>query len=143
MIWSKAFVMERERYDGGDIAHLLLKCGERLDWNRLVARFGPHWRVLLNHLILFGYIYPSERHRIPNVLLRDLLSRLEVELAAPIPADPSCHGSLLSRTQYRVDIEKLGYKDARLAPDGKMSPQETHEWTAAADIEEQKDGRPL
>jgi hypothetical protein len=143
MIWSKAFVMERERYDGGDIAHLLLKCGERLDWNRLVARFGPHWRVLLNHLILFGYIYPSERHRIPNVLLRDLLSRLEVELAAPIPADPSCHGSLLSRTQYRVDIEKLGYKDARLPPDGKMSPQETHEWTAAADIEEQKDGRPL
>ena len=27
MIWSKAFIMERERYDGADIAHLILACG--------------------------------------------------------------------------------------------------------------------
>ena len=46
-IWSKAFVMERERYDGADVAHLILAHGERLDWKRLLARFGPHWRVLL------------------------------------------------------------------------------------------------
>ena len=61
MIWTKAFVMERERYDGGDVAHLLLKCSEQLDWHRLVSRFDSHWRVLLSHLILFGYIYPSEK----------------------------------------------------------------------------------
>jgi hypothetical protein len=29
---SKAFIMERERYDGGDIAHLLLARAEQLDW---------------------------------------------------------------------------------------------------------------
>jgi hypothetical protein len=139
MIWSKAFVMERERYDGGDIAHLLLKCGERLDWNRLIARFGPHWRVLLSHLILFGYIYPSERRRVPQAPLRDLLSRLELESAEPARPDQSCNGPLLSRSQYRVDIEKLGYRDARLAPDGKMSREQTAEWTAAADAEERKD----
>jgi hypothetical protein len=138
MIWSKAFVMERERYDGGDVAHLLLKCADRLDWHRLVSRFGPHWRVLLSHLILFGYIYPSERQRIPHRVVQDLLGRLDHELTVATPADQACQGPLLSRSQYRPDVEKMGYKDARLAPDSKMSPKETMDWTAAADAEEQK-----
>jgi hypothetical protein len=138
MIWSKAFVMERERYDGGDVAHLLLKCAERLNWPRLVSRFGPHWRVLLSHLILFGYIYPFEKQRIPQEVIGELLRRLDADLTAPILADPACQGSLLSRTQYRVDIEKMGYKDARLLPDSKMSPEETTDWTAAGDAEERK-----
>jgi hypothetical protein len=55
-IWSKAFVMERERYDGADIAHLLRASAERLDWHRLLERFDAHWPVLLSHLILFGFI---------------------------------------------------------------------------------------
>jgi hypothetical protein len=138
MIWSKAFVMERERFDGGDIAHLLLKCGQRLDWRRLLDRFGAHWRVLLSHLILFEYIYPAEKHRVPVSVLRELLERLESELAAPVPADPSCRGPLLSRTQYRIDVETLGYRDARLPPSGKMSAQETVDWTTAGDGSEQK-----
>jgi hypothetical protein len=61
MIWSKAFVMERERYDGADIMHLLLACGKNLDWPRLLSRFERHWRLLLSHLVLFGFIYPGER----------------------------------------------------------------------------------
>jgi len=60
MLWSKAFIMERERYDGADVAHLLRCCAEELDWQRLLARFGEHWRVLLSHLVLFGYIYPAQ-----------------------------------------------------------------------------------
>jgi hypothetical protein len=135
MIWSKAFIMERERYDGGDIAHLLLTCGNRLDWDRLVDRFGSHWRVLLSHLILFGYIYPSERSLVPAPILRLLLARLEDELGAPDDAQ-FCRGPLLSRSQYRVDVERLGYRDARILPEGNMSPQETAHWTAAADAEE-------
>src|SRR5262249_25130047 len=60
MIWSKAFVMERERYDGADIAHLIRACGARLDWQRLIARFGSNWLVLWSHLLLFRFIYPGE-----------------------------------------------------------------------------------
>lgn len=138
MIWTKAFVMERERYDGGDVAHLLLKCSEQLDWHRLVSRFDSHWRVLLSHLILFGYIYPSERQRIPEHVVEELLRRVDNESTALTPADQACQGPLLSRIQYLPDVEKMGYKDARLAPDSKMSPEETIDWTAAADSEEQK-----
>src|SRR4051794_7904920 len=40
IIWMKAFIMERERYDGADISHLLYSGGEKLDWQHLVHRFG-------------------------------------------------------------------------------------------------------
>src|SRR4051812_40157642 len=63
ILWMKAFVMERERYDGADIAHIIESCAEKIDWQHLVQRFGPDWRLLLSHLLLFGYIFPSERNR--------------------------------------------------------------------------------
>src|SRR5215470_17194324 len=46
MLWSKGYVMERERYDGADIVHLLRACSAQFDWQRLLVRFGTHWRVL-------------------------------------------------------------------------------------------------
>ena len=79
-LWSKAFVMERERFDGADVAHIILAYGERLDWGRLRERFGAHWRVLLAHLVLFGFIYPSARSRVPVAVMEELLGRLTPEL---------------------------------------------------------------
>src|SRR6266496_6761297 len=76
MIWMKAYIMERERFDGADIAHILQSCAEKLDWQYLIHRFGPDWRVLLSHLVLFGYIYPSERDKIPTAVVDDLIGRL-------------------------------------------------------------------
>ena len=61
MIWSKAFIQERERFDGADVLHLLREVGPSLDWPRLLMRFGDYWRVLLSHLILFGFVYPDKR----------------------------------------------------------------------------------
>src|SRR5262245_46506534 len=59
MIWSKSYVLERDRYDGADIAHLLRARGEGLDWERLYRVFGEHWHVLFRHLMLFRFSYPS------------------------------------------------------------------------------------
>jgi len=133
MIWSKAFVMERERYDGADIAHLFRSCGERMDWRRLLQQFEPHWRVLFTHLILFGFIYPTERSLIPDWLMRELLGRLENEIEVAAQKPKLCQGTLLSRTQYLKDITDWGYEDARLRPFGTMTPEEAARWTAAAD----------
>ncbi|HYD80760.1 MAG TPA: hypothetical protein VEC06_13200 [Paucimonas sp.] len=131
MIWSKAFVMERERFDGADVAHLLRACGDRLDWERLRWRFGPHWRVLLSHFILFGFIYPGRRDALPVHIMEELLERLRDELRAPRPEDTVCAGTLLSREQYLPDIEQWRYQDARLLPAGNMSAQDTALWTKA------------
>jgi predicted nucleotidyltransferase len=129
---SKAFIMERERYDGADIAHLLQANAERIDWPRLVERFGAHWRVLLAHLSLFGFIYPGERHRIPQWVMQDLLDKMAAEIAQPPAHDPHvCAGTLLSREQYLHDVERLGYIDGRLTPVSTMTPEDVATWTDA------------
>ena len=127
MIWSKAFVMERERYDGADVNHIILACGRQIDWKLLVDRFGPHWRLLLGHLVLFGFVYPSERGRVPEWVLGELLSRLQEEIEAA-SEDHFCLGTLLSREQYRMDVDQLGFADPRLSPHGKMTREQIRKW---------------
>ena len=131
IIRSKALIMERERYDGADVAHLLHACSERLNWSHLLERFGSHWRVLLSHLILFGFIYPAKRDRIPDWVMQNLLQRLHSEMSSGSPTDRVCQGTVLSRAQYLVDIQHWGYEDARLRPRGNMTAQEIAQWTAA------------
>jgi hypothetical protein len=133
MIWSKSFIMERERYDGADVAHLIRHCSGLLNWDRLLRRFGAQWRVLLSHLVLFGFIYPGERALIPAPVIRELVNRLIAELEVPTRDSKVCQGTLLSRAQYLVDVDEWGYEDARQAPRGTMTPEQLAEWTAAID----------
>ncbi|EYF05678.1 Hypothetical protein CAP_2968 [Chondromyces apiculatus DSM 436] len=130
MIWSKAYIMERERFDGADVAHVLRACADKLNWDRLIERFGEHWRVLLMHLVMFGFVYPGERHRIPSEPFKTLLDRLADEQSSG--GEPLCQGTLLSRQQYLVDVSRWDYVDARLA-NGHMSKEEIAHWTAAID----------
>src|SRR5258706_6398388 len=133
MIWSKAFIMERERFDGADVAHLFRHCSGLLNWDRLLHRFGPNWRVLLSHIILFGFIYPGERSLIPAAVTRDLLNRVMADLEVPTRDSKVCQGTLLSRAQYLVDVDEWGYDDARMTPRGSMTPDQIAVWTAAID----------
>lgn len=133
MIWSKSLIMERERYDGADVAHLFRHCSGLLNWDRLLRRFGANWRVLLSHLVLFGFIYPGERALIPAGVMRELINRLVAELEVPTRDSKVCQGTLLSRAQYLVDVDEWGYEDARQPPRGSMTPQQIAEWTAAID----------
>jgi hypothetical protein len=131
IIWSKAFIMERERYDGADVAHLILARARELDWRRLLGRFGRRWRVLLSHLILFGFVYPGERAAIPDAVMSHLRRRLDRERARPEARIRVCNGTLLSRRQYLLDVNERGYADGRLAPRGRMTADEIARWTAA------------
>lgn len=112
-ICSKAFVMDRNRYDGADVAHLIRARAEQIDWDRLLRRFGAYWHVLLSHLLLFTFIYPSESARIPERVMQELMRRLQRELQKPALKERICRGTLLSMTQYHLDIIRWGYKDAR------------------------------
>jgi hypothetical protein len=130
-IWSKAFIQERERFDGADIAHILRVMAPTLDWRRLIDRFGAHWRVLSSHVVLFGFIYPSERDRIPAWVIEELSARLLDETSAVPPCERVCNGTLLSRRQYLSDIQDWGYVDGRLLPRGSMTDSDVERWTEA------------
>jgi hypothetical protein len=135
MLWSKGLIMERERFDGADVAHVLHAVGPRLDWRRLIDRYAAYWRVLYAHLTLFGFIYPSDRDRIPKWVMEELGNRLANETKQPPPKEKVCNGTIISRQQYLKDVTDWGYKDARLRPLGNLSAGEIAHWTKGIAID--------
>jgi hypothetical protein len=110
IIWSKSYVMERERYDGADVHHLLLYCAQDLDWWFLIERMREHPEVLLSHLLLFQFSFPGERDKVPLWVIDELLRQSRRQL---VPGEEDlCRGTLLSSCQYEVDIRR-GLSDAR------------------------------
>jgi hypothetical protein len=132
IIWQKAFIMERERCDVADVAHLVRACAEELDWDHLLRRFDRNWRVLFSHLVVFGFIYPGERQRIPARVMHELIGRLSGELITPYVngTGPSCRGTLLSRQQYLIDVNEWGYHDVRRDAEVHMNEEDIALWTA-------------
>jgi hypothetical protein len=129
LVWQKAFVMERERFDGADIMHIMRSRAESLDWDRLVARFGAHWPLLYTYLVFFHFVYPSDARSLPPGVLDDLAARL-AELRANPREDRVCQGTLVSRAQYLLDIGQYGYSDSRLSS-GDVSAEDIIFWTWA------------
>jgi hypothetical protein len=134
MIWSKGLIMERERFDGADVAHVIHAVGEKLDWHRLLARYGPFWRALYAHLVLFGFIYPSNREKVPQWVMNDLTNRVAEETRAGNAKAQVCYGPVISRQQYLKDIDDWGYADARLVHE-LMDEREIAHWTAGIAVD--------
>jgi hypothetical protein len=120
-LWSKAFVQDRDRYDGGDVAHLILGRGKVFDWERLIRRFKGHERVLLAHLILFGYVYPSETDCVPDHVMHRLTTVVGNEKRW---GGKVCRGTNIAQKSYLVDVHQFGFEDARLKPWGRLTREE-------------------
>lgn len=110
MLWCKMFICDRYRYDGGDINHILLQCGEHLDWKWLMHRLDQHWLLLFSHLINFNFVYPSKRKLIPRWVMDELVDRFKHHMELPTAKEDICRGPLISQTQYEIDITQWGYK---------------------------------
>jgi len=113
MIWQKAYIQERERFDGADIHHLLRCRGPQLDWRHILGRFGDHWPVLFGHLVSFRFAFPSDKQQIPSWVMKELIGRVAQQEDQPPPARRICRGTLLSRQQYLSEVNEHGYRDAR------------------------------
>jgi hypothetical protein len=123
-------VMERNRFDGADIAHILHVRGRQLDWPRLIRRATGHPGVLLGHLIFYRYIYPhpDDARNVPDAVIDELLQLARSE---PPPTERLCRGTLLSWNQYLIDVNERGLIDARLKPWGTLTAEEIQRWTDA------------
>lgn len=111
LIWSKAFVQHRYKYDGADVAHMILKQNDRIDWKRLLSYMDQYWEVLLIHLLNFRFIYPTERHLVPHWLMDELLKRLHEREKLPVAQTRICRGRLFSPMDYTIDVTEWGFVD--------------------------------
>jgi AraC-like DNA-binding protein/predicted nucleotidyltransferase len=111
-IWSKIFVQDHHRYDGADVAHMILKRHDEIDWKQLLSHMELYWEVLLMALLNFRFIYPSERHLVPRWLIEELIERLEDQADVKGPGKKVCRGRIFSPRDYAIDIDQWGFSEA-------------------------------
>lgn len=141
IIVSKAWVAGRERFDGADICHILRAQGHRIDWDYLVSRFGDHWPLLLQYLILYRFVYSEARDLVPVRLIHELAQRIGTD--AEVRDGLEFRGPLLDRYSYLHDIEAEGRPDPReTIADRAGYPIEDVHLRRRLDTEAYEDGRP-
>jgi hypothetical protein len=113
LIWHRLFIAERHRQDMADIVHLILCCGQRLDWDRLLRKTGPHWPLLLAKLQMFHYVYPEATGRVPVEIMETLLDRALAEARRERSGDLATRGPLISQFSFAIDVNEWGMRDLR------------------------------
>jgi hypothetical protein len=113
LICHRLFISERHRHDMSDIVHLILCCGDTFDWDRLVARVGEHWPLLLSQLLMFSYVYPGYRTNVPNWVSEQLLERARAEVGVNGKDQDLTRGPLISRFSFTIDVTEWGFNSSR------------------------------
>jgi hypothetical protein len=113
LIWHRLFISERHRHDMSDIVHLMLCCGESLDWERLVTRVGEHWPLLLSQILMFSYVYPGYRTNIPPWVTEHLVERARDQFDHNDDDQDFTRGPLISRFSFAIDVSEWGFNSPR------------------------------
>jgi hypothetical protein len=85
LIWSKLYVVQRERCDWGDVLNLIDAQAGRLDWDHLLHRMGEDAPLLSGVLALYGWLSPQRSDVIPE----RVWERLGIQRLGGHPADGS------------------------------------------------------
>ena len=109
LFWTKMYIQHRDRYDGADLNHLILKNGISINWQRILDRVNTHWKLLLSQLINFQFVYPNHQHLIPEWLIKYLLEKMNERIDL-INEEEVSRGHLLDKKSYDIDILKWKFK---------------------------------
>ncbi|MGH2461731.1 MAG: nucleotidyltransferase [Chloroflexota bacterium] len=112
LIWIKAYVAHRERFDGADVSHLINATHQSMDWRYLLRRFDHCWQLLFFYVNLYRFIYPSSQSDVPAWLVHELVDRWHAQRTQPVSNPLECRGTLIDRYSFLVDIRE-GYHDGR------------------------------
>lgn len=77
-LWSKLYVMQRDRCDWPDAVNLLYGVGPQLDWRRLIARVADDRGLLAGLLAMFTWLHSERARELPNWIWGEL------QLSAPV-----------------------------------------------------------
>lgn len=134
LIWHRLFISERHRHDMSDILHLILCCGETLDWERLLRRVGEHWPLLLSQILMFNYVYPGYRTNVPSWVPEHLLERARAEIGVNDENQDLTRGPLISRFSFTIDVTEWGFHSTRGELIRKVRQQGVLKEIAQADV---------
>ena len=68
LIWSKLYVLQRDRCDWGDVFNLLDAQAPAVEWERLLRRLAEDQPLLAGALQLFGWLVPDRVDAVPAVV---------------------------------------------------------------------------
>lgn len=112
LIYSKIYLAARDRFDGGDIVHLIRKAEGEINWKLVLDQLGDDYALLLWHLILYGYIYPGHLRKGERMLIVRLFEKVRKSWHE---GDPNSYfrGPLVDPFSFKMDIDENGYHDPR------------------------------
>lgn len=114
MIASAMYIAGRNRFDGGEVVHLIRSVKGKLDWQRILDRLGDNRELVLWHLILFDFIYPGHSSYLPKDLMVELFDEARGRWETrKRDSTRAFRGTLLDPFSYTVDIKDWGYEDRR------------------------------
>jgi hypothetical protein len=79
LMWSKLYVLQRDRCDWPDILNLIYAAGPTLDWDHLLRRVAEDKPLVKGVLSVFSWVSPERAARIP----RHVWEALELPLPGP------------------------------------------------------------
>ncbi len=72
LLWTKLYIVQRDRCDWPDVLNLIYSKGETLNWQRLLDRLGSDTALLAGVVSLFAWLCPGRVDTVPNWLWRRL-----------------------------------------------------------------------
>lgn len=72
LIWSKIYVLQRDRSDWPDILNIIDCTADQLDWRRLVSRVGEDAPLLIALLQIYAWLRPEMPERFPGWLQEEM-----------------------------------------------------------------------
>ena len=72
LIWSKLYVLQRERTDWGDVLNLIAAQAASIDWDHLLSQLGDDTPLLAAALGLFAWLTPSRAQALPVTVWQQL-----------------------------------------------------------------------
>jgi hypothetical protein len=100
LIWSKLYVLQRERSDWGDVFNLIDARAVEIDWDRLIDRLGEDAALLSGALSVFGWLAPDRARTIAEPVWRRL-GLATPEIDAESGAAPNRASLLDNRPWFR------------------------------------------
>jgi hypothetical protein len=72
LIWSKLYVLQRDRCDWPDILNLICATGSDLDWNHLIRRVAEDLPLIKGLVSVFSWISPERAALLPSWIWQKL-----------------------------------------------------------------------